>query len=68
MIDQINELPEDGWKSSDETLRYRENTRICRKIKLSCTFLHLIDILHDLILKLTQCITVMDVIGMGTHV
>ena len=68
MIDQIDELPEDGRRSLHETSRYRENTRICRKIKISCTFLHLIDILNDLILKLTQCITFMDGIGMGTHV
>ena len=50
MIDQINELPEDGLKSLPETSRYRENTWISRKIKISCTFLHLIDILNDLIL------------------
>ena len=50
MIDQINELPEDGLKSSPETSRYIENTWFSRKIKISCTFLHLIDILNDLIL------------------
>ena len=31
VIDQINKLPEDGLKSSQETLRYIENTWICRK-------------------------------------
>ena len=50
MNDQINELPQDGLKSSPEMSRYRENTWISRKIKISCTFLHLIDILNDLIL------------------
>ena len=50
MNDQINELPEDGLKSSPEMSRYRENTWISRKIKINCTFLHLIDILNDLIL------------------
>ena len=50
MIDQINELPEDGLKSSPEKSRYIENTWFSRKIKISCTFLHLIDILNDLIL------------------
>ena len=48
MIDQINELPEDGLKSSPETLRYIENTWFSWKIKISCNFLHLIDILNDL--------------------
>ena len=48
MIDQINELPEDGLKSSPETSRYIENTWFSRKIKISCTFLHLVDILNDL--------------------
>ena len=32
MIDQINELPEDGLKSSPETSRYIENSR---KIKIT---------------------------------
>ena len=50
MNDQINELPQDGLKSSPEMSRYRENTCISRKIKISCTFLHLIDIFNDLIL------------------
>ena len=31
MIDQINELPEDGLKSSPETSRYTENKWISRK-------------------------------------
>ena len=44
MIDQINELPEDGLKSSPETLSYIENTWISQKIKISCTFIHLIGI------------------------
>ena len=35
MIDQITELPEDGLKSSPETLRYTENKWISRKIKMS---------------------------------
>ena len=50
MIDQINELPEDGLKSLPETSRHIENTWFSRKIKISCTFLHLIDILNDLVL------------------
>ena len=50
MIDQINELPEDGLKSSPGTSRYMENTWFSWKIKISCTFytLHLIDVLNDL--------------------
>ena len=35
MIDQITELPEDGLKSSPETLRYTENKWISRKINMS---------------------------------
>ena len=42
MIDQINELPEDGVKSSPETSRYIENIWFSQKIKISLTFLHLI--------------------------
>ena len=68
MIDQINELTEDGLKSLPETSRYTENTWICQKIKIGCTFLQLTDILNDLILKLTQCINFMEVIAMSTHV
>ena len=34
MIDQINELPEDGLKSSPETSRFTENKWISRKIKI----------------------------------
>ena len=40
MIDQINELPEDGLKVSPETSRFTQNKWISRKkkkIKLSCT-------------------------------
>ena len=44
MIDQINELPEDGLKSSPGTSRYIENTWFSQKIKIRCNFLHLIDI------------------------
>ena len=42
MIDQINELPEDGLKSSPETSRYIENIWFSQKIKISLTFLHFI--------------------------
>ena len=35
MIDQMTELPEDGLKSSPETLRYTENKWISRKINMS---------------------------------
>ena len=45
MIDQINELPEDGLKSSPETLRKYMGES---KKYISCTFLHLIDILNNL--------------------
>ena len=45
MIGQINELPEDGLKSSPKTSRYIEDTWFSRNIKISCTFVHLIDIL-----------------------
>ena len=38
VIDQINKLPEDGLKSSPETLRYIENTWISRKIKIKLCF------------------------------
>ena len=44
MIDQINELPEDGLKSSPETLRYIENKWISQKKKNKLYFLHLIDL------------------------
>ena len=37
MIDQINEHPEDGLKSSPETSRYTENKWISRKNQISCT-------------------------------
>ena len=50
MIDQINELPEDGLKSSPETLRFTENKWISRKNQNKLYFLHLIDILNDLLL------------------
>ena len=41
MIDQINELPEDGLKSSPETSRYTENKWISRKNQNELYFLHL---------------------------
>ena len=47
MIDQINELPEDGLKSSPGTSRYIENTWFSQKIKIRCTFLQLIDIWNE---------------------
>ena len=50
MIDQINELPEDGLKSSPETLRYTENKWISPKNQNELYFFHLIDILNDLLL------------------
>ena len=50
MIDQINELPEDGLKSSPKTSRYTENKWISRKNQNELYFLHLIDILNDLLL------------------
>ena len=46
MIDQINELPEDGLKSSPETSRFTENKWISRKNQNKLYFLHLIDILN----------------------
>ena len=42
MIDQINELPEDGLKSSPETSRYTENKWISQKNQNKLYFLHLI--------------------------
>ena len=51
MIDQINELPEDELKSSPETSRYTENKWISRKNQNKLYFLHLIDILNDLLLS-----------------
>ena len=54
MIDQINELPEDGLKSSPETSRYTENKWISRKNQNKLYFLHLIDILNDLLLTFHQ--------------
>ena len=50
MIDQINELPEDGQKSSPETSRFTENKWISRKNQNKLYLLHLIDILNDLLL------------------
>ena len=50
MIDQINELPEDGLKSSPETSRYTENKWISRKNQNKLYFFHVIDILNDLLL------------------
>ena len=51
MIDQINELPEDELKSSPETSRYTENKWISRRNQSKLYFLHLIDILNDLLLS-----------------
>ena len=45
-----NELPEDGLKSSPETSRYTENKWISRKNQNKLCFLHLNDILNDLLL------------------
>ena len=42
MIDQINELPEDGLKSLPETSRFTENKWISRKNQNKLYFLHLI--------------------------
>ena len=53
MIDQINELPENGLKPSHETSRFTENKWISRKKKKNQNklhFLHLTDILNDLLL------------------
>ena len=50
-FDQINELPEDGLKSSLETSRYTENKWISQKNQNNLFFLHLIDILNDLLMK-----------------
>ena len=51
MIDQINELPEDELKSSPDTSRYTENKWISRRNQNKLYFLHLIDILNDLLLS-----------------
>ena len=51
MADQINELPEDRLKSSPKTSRYTENKWISRKNQNKLYFLHLIDILNDLLLS-----------------
>ena len=53
MIDQINELSEDGLKSSPETSRFTENKWISRKNQNKLYFLHLIDILKDLVSTFT---------------
>ena len=50
MIDQINELPEYRLKSLPEMLRYTENKWISRKDQNKLYFLHLIDILNNLLL------------------
>ena len=50
MIGQINELPEDGLNSSPETSRYTKKKWISRKNQNKLYFLHLIDILNDLLL------------------
>ena len=52
MIDQINEVPEDGLKSSPEMSRYIENKWISRKNQNKLYFLHLIDILNDIFIIL----------------
>ena len=49
-IDQINKPPEDGLKSSPETSWYIENKWISRKNSNKLYFLHLIDIINDLLL------------------
>ena len=56
MIDQINELPEDGLKSSPETLRYTESKWISRKKNQNkLYFLHLMEetdsLLYTFVLK-----------------
>ena len=51
MIDQINELSEDGLKSSPETSHFTENKWISRRNQNKLYFLHLIDILNDLLLS-----------------
>ena len=43
MIDQINELPEDGLKSASETSGFTENQWINRKNQNKLYFLHLIN-------------------------
>ena len=48
MIDLINELPEDGLKSSPETSRFTENKWISRKNQNKLYFLHLIQSFSDL--------------------
>ena len=50
MTDQINELPEDELKLSPEASRFTENKWISRKNQNKLYFLHLIDILNDLLL------------------
>ena len=45
MIDQINELSEDGLESSPETSHYTENKWICWKNHNKLYFLHLVDVL-----------------------
>ena len=49
MIDQINELPEDGLKSSPETSHYTENKWVSQKNQNKLYFLHLADTLNDLL-------------------
>ena len=44
MIDQINELPQDGLNCSPQTSRYTENKWISRKSQNKLYFLHLIDV------------------------
>ena len=47
MIDQINQLPENGLKSLPETSHFTENKWISRKNQSKLYFLHLIDILSN---------------------
>ena len=50
MIDQINELPEDGMKSSPETLRFTEYKWISRKKKNQNKLRFLYLLINDLLL------------------
>ena len=55
MIDQINELPEDGLKFSPKTLRYIENKWISQKNSNKLYFLHLIIVNGELKLCFFLC-------------
>ena len=53
MIDQINELPEDGLKSSPESSRFIENKWISRKKNQNkLHLLHLTDILNHFVIHI----------------